>query len=59
MSREDWRVEQIKTVRNLCDISMLLIELGKPNLLPTCLEYMFEECQKLLDAHCVEREKKP
>jgi len=46
-------VEQLKTIKNLADISVLLIEEGKMDLLPTALELIYMESQQILDEHCV------
>jgi hypothetical protein len=48
-----WLTEQIKTVRNLCDIAMLLVIAGKNELLPTILELLYEQAQSIIDDHCV------
>lgn len=50
---DEWLLEQLKTIRNLTEISLLLINLNKEELLSTALEYLFEEAQKILDANCV------
>lgn len=49
----EWLSEQLKTIRNLTLISELLIEHQKEELLPTVLEYMFEECQDIIRDNCV------
>jgi hypothetical protein len=49
----DWLPEQLKTCRNLTLIAEILINVGHQELLPTCLELLFEETQAILDEHCV------
>ena len=50
-----WLPDQLKTMRNLCDISLILIEREKQELLPTVLELLYQEAQAILDSYCVER----
>ena len=50
--------ELVKQVRNRCDIYLLLLrshycEESIQPLLPTLLEDMFEDCQQVIDHHCV------
>lgn len=45
--------EQIKTIRNLCDISFLLINQNQDELLPTVLELMLLEIQQVVLENCV------
>lgn len=52
--KEHFLVEELKTVRNLCDISLLLIRGGREELLPTILELLYQEVQQIVDEHCVE-----
>ena len=56
MSEKDWLDEQIKTIRNLCDIAMLVKVAGKTELLPTVLELMYLQCQRLIDENCLVRD---
>ena len=53
MEINNWTIEQIKTIRNLCDISLIIIRVGKEELLPTLLEKMLEEVQGLVDEVCI------
>lgn len=50
---KDWLPEQLKTSRNLIDISLLLIETGNRHLLATVLELLYAEVQVVLDEQCV------
>jgi len=50
-----WTTEQIKTIRNLCDISLLLVEQNKGELLPTVLELILVESQQVVDETCIVR----
>lgn len=45
--------EQLKTVKNLCDIGVVLIEQHKGPLLPTILELIYLEAQQITEEHCV------
>ena len=50
---QDFLLEQIKTIRNLCDIAILIRNVGKDELLPTVLELLYQEAQSITLAHCV------
>jgi len=50
---QDFLVEQIKTISNLCEIAIILRGLNKDELLPTVLELMMVECQDIVDIYCV------
>ena len=54
MTKKDWLPDQLKTSRNLVDISLLLIETGNRRLLATVLELLFAEIQVILDENCIE-----
>lgn len=56
MSESHQLKERIKTIRNLCETVLVLIEAKRPELLPTVLEIIFIEAQEMTDEHCVERE---
>ena len=49
----EWLPEQLGTVRNLCDISHILLENGRDDLQPTVLELMLVEIQQMVDENCV------
>jgi hypothetical protein len=49
----EWLPEQLGTIRNLTDISFILINIGRNELLPTILELMLEEIQQVVDEQCV------
>lgn len=51
----DYLLEQIKTIRNLCEVALLLRESNRGGLLPTILELIFEESQSMNDDNCVVR----
>lgn len=53
---QDFLLEQIKTISNLCQIAVMLRELNKDELLPTILELMLLECQDLVDVYCVAKD---
>lgn len=50
---KDWLPEQLKTVKNLCDTALLLIEHNRRELLPTVLELLHEQSQTIIDKECV------
>lgn len=54
-----WLPDQLKTVKNLSDISLILIEQEKQELLPTILELLYQEVQQIVDEYCVERKSEP
>jgi len=49
----DYLPEQLKTSKNLCDISLLLIETGNRHLLATVLELLFEQVTQITEENCV------
>ena len=53
MNNNSILAEQIKTVKNLCDISVILMNTGKYELLPTIFELMLIEAQTIVDEQCV------
>ena len=48
--------EQLKTMKNLCDIAVVLIEQHKNSLLPTILELIYLESQHITEEHCIKPE---
>ena len=53
---EDWLVEHLKTIKNLCQIALLLRGRGRNELLPTILEFLYQEAQEIIDENCIEDE---
>lgn len=53
MTEKNWLEEQLKTSRNLIDISLLLVKLQRSDLLPTALETLLEQVQTIVDENCV------
>ena len=51
----DWLPEQLKSVRNLCGMALLLIETNNQKWLPTILEVLYEQVQQILDEQCVDK----
>ena len=45
--------EQLKTLRNLTEIALILYNLGKSELLPTVLELLAIELQTVLEEYCL------
>lgn len=63
----EWLSEQLKTIRNLCDIALAIQGLGEmfedkdlkehyQSLLPTLFELMLVEIQQVVDENCVVKE---
>jgi len=50
---QDFLLEQIKTISNLCQIAMILRCSKHDELLPTILEFILGEAQELVDDYCV------
>lgn len=45
--------ELIKSIRNRCEISQVLIQVGAEDLLPTVLEDLYEDAQTIALEYCV------
>jgi len=54
MENTQWLKEQLKTTRNLCDVSLLLLKEEQDALLPTILELLLAEAQEIVDDHYVD-----
>jgi len=52
---KDWLPEQLKTIRNLTGVALLLIETNNRKWLPTILELLYEQCQQIIDEQCIVR----
>ena len=50
---KEWTAEHIQTIKNLCDISFVLISVGKEELLPTILEYLLYMALQVNEDECV------
>lgn len=48
-----WLSEALKTTRNLCDVSLMVLEQGKDDLLPTVLELLHLETQEIVEDYCI------
>ena len=48
--------EQLNTLRNLCDISLIVLASGEIRLIPTILEVFYMEATKVLEQHCKQPE---
>ena len=48
-----WLPEQLKTIKNLCDIAQSLIDNGRVKLLPTVLELLQVEIQQVIEENCI------
>lgn len=58
MTEQDWLLEQLKTVKNLCEVAVLLRYQNRLDLLPTILELMYQEIQAIVDENCIAGEAK-
>ncbi len=47
-----WLREYLKTTRNLCDVALIVLE-HDDELMPTVLELMHVETQRLIDDYCI------
>ena len=57
----DWIIEQVKSIRNLCDIAELIARQGyfkESNHINTVLELLLCEVQDVVDKVCVVRDDK-
>lgn len=54
--QEYWLREQLKTVSNLTDIAILVINDRRYELLPTVLELMLIEVQDLVSENCIKED---
>ena len=50
-----WLEEYLKTIRNLCDTALLILE-HDDRLIHTTLELMHVETQRLIDDYCIKEE---
>ena len=48
-----WLEEYLKTIRNLCDTALIILEHGHDNLIHTTLEFLYQEAQNILEEHCI------
>ena len=46
-------LNQLDTARKLTDIAVILVNVNKPELLPTVLELLLLHCQELVDQYCI------
>ena len=49
-------LNQLDTARKLTDIAVILVNVSKPELLPTVLELLLLHCQEIVDRYCVEED---
>ena len=56
MSEQDGLFENLKTIRNLAEVCLLLRTQGINDLLPTVMELLYQEVYVLVDEYCVVRE---
>ena len=47
--------EELKTIKNLCEIAQMLITNKKVEILPTVLEVIYIEAQQIVDEQCIRR----
>lgn len=48
-----WLKEHIQTSKNLCEISLILIEQDREDLLPTVFELLHYYTQTIIDEYCI------
>ena len=48
--------EQLNTLRNLCDISLIVLASREIRLIPTILEVFYMEATKVIEEHCKQPE---
>ena len=53
MITNKWLPEQLISISNLCQISQILIDMEREDLLPTALELLFELAQQITDENCI------
>ena len=46
-------LEQLKTIGNLVEVSIIIIDFGREELLPTILELLYLESQDIINEYCV------
>jgi len=56
VSEQDGLFENLKTIRNLAEVCLLLRTQGINDLLPTVMELLYQEVYVLVDEYCVVRE---
>lgn len=49
---QDFLYEQIKTIKNLCEIAMILRQSSRDDLLPTILELLCIEAEDMVGEYC-------
>lgn len=52
----DWQIEQLKTISNLCQIAIIVKEQGRDDLMPSIIEVIYLESQGMVDDHCIKDE---
>ena len=53
MAEQDFLLEQLKTIKNLCEVAELVIKTDNRHLLATILEELFLEAQGVTEENCV------
>ena len=51
--KQDFLLEQLKTIKNLCEAAILARERGRNELIFTLMEQIFKESQDMNDEYCV------
>lgn len=57
MEKQDFLLEQIKTIHNLTEVATILRNMNRDELLPTILELIYLEAQDMVDTYCIEEDK--
>ena len=46
-------LNQLDTAKKLTDIAVILVNVSRPELLPTILELLLIEIQNIVESHCI------
>ena len=49
-------LNQLDTAKKLTDIAVILVNVSRPELLPTILELLLLHCQEIVDRYCIEED---
>lgn len=56
MSDTDYLFEEVKTIKNLAEIVLLVYQMNRKDLIPTILEILHEHTQDIVEEYCVVKE---
>ncbi len=52
---EDWLLEKLKTIKNLAEVSIIIHNLNRHDIIYSVMELLYQEAQELLDEHCIKK----